>query len=286
MEIFTSDHIFQNTGKCFYVNSDVTIKHLDWHVHDFLEIIFIGRGIGLHHFNKRRSWSIMQGDIFAIPRGTCHRYENVDGLLVYNIMLLPEKLGAHWEVISSLPFMQILLNDDCHKYHLPLNIRYRAEMLLKAIMAENIRRQPGWTLNIESLFYELLVVIGRSRQNAHTSNASGQEVNAVYKAIAFIEKNFSAPITVYDICKAAQINLNYFCNAFRHATGTSPWNYLILLRLEKVKKLLCETDMSIAEAAQESGFCDQSYMSRLFRKYETMTPRQFRNTYYGQKYSS
>ena len=156
---------------------------------------------------------------------------------------------------------------------------------MKSIMAENIRKPPGWSLKMDALIYELLVLIGRSPVNVHTENISNKELNAIYKAIIFIEKNISDPITVNDICNASQININYFCNAFRNATGTSPWNYMIHLRLEKAKKLLCETDMTIAEVAQESGFCDQSYMSRLFRKYEKITPSQFRNAYYGQKYN-
>lgn len=63
---------------------------------------------------------------------------------------------------------------------------------------------------------------------------------------------------------------------FKQSTGLSPYQYLVRRRLEKVKELLANTDLTIAEIAQQSGFASQSHMSRMFRKYLSTTPKIYR----------
>ena len=55
----------------------------------------------------------------------------------------------------------------------------------------------------------------------------------------------------------------------------TPWEYLIRLRLEKAKQLLRNSDFTVSEIAQRTGFCDASYLTRVFRRHEQMTPRRY-----------
>lgn len=58
---------------------------------------------------------------------------------------------------------------------------------------------------------------------------------------------------------------------FKKAFGTSPHRYLIMRRLEGVKRLLAK-GTSLVDAAAESGFADQSHMHRHFKRAFGMTP--------------
>ena len=62
---------------------------------------------------------------------------------------------------------------------------------------------------------------------------------------------------------------------FKALFGTSPHRYLIMRRLEKVKQML-SWNRSLAEAATESGFADQSHMNRHFKRAFGMTPGHWR----------
>ena len=44
---------------------------------------------------------------------------------------------------------------------------------------------------------------------------------------------------------------------------------------EKAKQLLRNSDFTVSEIAQRTGFCDASYLTRLFRRHEKMTPRRY-----------
>ena len=73
-----------------------------------------------------------------------------------------------------------------------------------------------------------------------------------------------------------------FVRHFRAATGLTPQEYLIKLRLEEAAILLQNPDLSIAEAALQSGFNDSNYFSRLFRKKNNISPRSYRKLQLGE----
>jgi transcriptional regulator GlxA family with amidase domain len=57
----------------------------------------------------------------------------------------------------------------------------------------------------------------------------------------------------------------------------SPNQYLLKLRLDKVKELLSNTNLSISEITYQTGFESVSYLSKLFKKKDKVTPRDYRN---------
>ncbi len=58
---------------------------------------------------------------------------------------------------------------------------------------------------------------------------------------------------------------------FRMFYGTSPYRYLTMRRLDAVRRLLL-AGLSLADAAQDAGFADQSHMTRHFLKTFGITP--------------
>ena len=58
--------------------------------------------------------------------------------------------------------------------------------------------------------------------------------------------------------------------------GISPKAEILRVRLDRVCRLLAESDLSLAEVAEKAGFEHPEYMSRLFKKKMAMTPGEFR----------
>ena len=279
IESYTQETLFPVAELPFYVNIDLAKDKLSWHTHDFLELVLVARGVGVHYFPGNANCGIMQGDFFMVQTGTPHYYENRRELVIYNIMLAPKPESEFLDEVQELPLLKELSSDGRRKCHLPLEIRCKAEKLLNMIIGEMWLRPVGWRVNARGLFLEVMALLGR----AFTSYKSeGHEyIDSIQKAVSFMEEHFGEPLTLEEIRRQANMNLNYFCEAFQHEIGTSPWNYLLRLRLDRVKRMLIDSDRPIAEIADTCGFCDQSYMSRLFRKYEAVTPRRYRNANKG-----
>lgn len=70
---------------------------------------------------------------------------------------------------------------------------------------------------------------------------------------------------------------DYLNHLFKKNYKISPIQYLIGVRIDRAKKLLCFADKPIGEIAAEVGFSTPVYFSEMFRKYQGMSPREFRN---------
>lgn len=78
------------------------------------------------------------------------------------------------------------------------------------------------------------------------------------------------------LARVAGMNVNAFIRKFRQATGHSPHNYRLRLRVEQACARLREGKMSIEEVAAEAGFCDRYHFSRVFKKVMNVGPAEFR----------
>jgi AraC-like DNA-binding protein len=94
----------------------------------------------------------------------------------------------------------------------------------------------------------------------------------------FCRKNFSKPIGVDDMAKAAQMSRYHFTRRFRQTSGMSPGRYLGELRLREAVRLLQDSDLPVREIATRTGHGDASYLFKLFQQKFGISTRAFRRT--------
>lgn len=94
----------------------------------------------------------------------------------------------------------------------------------------------------------------------------------------FIEDNLAGRITIDDLAKLTRLSPSYFCAAFRASFGTSPHDFVCRCRVDLAKRLMMETEAPLCEIALDSGFADQSHLSRVFRRVTGTTPAAWRRT--------
>lgn len=73
------------------------------------------------------------------------------------------------------------------------------------------------------------------------------------------------------------LSVNTLLRRFRLATGTSPRQYLINLRVERAAQMLRETDAPIADIAERCGFVDRYHLSRVFARFTGTSPAAYRS---------
>ena len=99
----------------------------------------------------------------------------------------------------------------------------------------------------------------------------------IKKAIGYIAENFSTNLTLDDVANYVHLNPSYFSSLFKQSTGSSFKEYLNMVRIEESKRLLSNTDYSVINIAVATGFENQSYYSKVFKKLTGLTPRQYRS---------
>lgn len=99
----------------------------------------------------------------------------------------------------------------------------------------------------------------------------------VKKSIEYSLENYDSNISIDFICELLNINKSYFCKKFKQETGHTFSSFLNILRIEKSKKLLISSDMSLLDIAISVGFNSQNYYTIVFKKITGVTPLEYRN---------
>ena len=100
----------------------------------------------------------------------------------------------------------------------------------------------------------------------------------VKRAQAYICMNGTSAISRGQIADAVNVSEDYLTRIFKREMGLSPWDYLNRYRINLASNLLQETGKSISEIASETGFKDQAYFCRVFRKVKGINPGKLRTT--------
>ncbi len=90
------------------------------------------------------------------------------------------------------------------------------------------------------------------------------------------EKPLSASSPVQELLKTTGLSYAHQCRVFKEAYGISPLQYMTELRMTRIKNLIKDTDMSLSEIAEFSGFENAGYFSRAFKKNTGMSPKEYR----------
>lgn len=116
--------------------------------------------------------------------------------------------------------------------------------------------------------------------NANQSGSSNntQTNHLVQQTLAYIHANFASTISREQIANQIGVSPDYITRLFREATGRSPWQYLIALRVQRAAELLQRSSISITEVGANVGFNDPAYFSRTFRKEMGLSPQQYRQS--------
>ncbi len=94
--------------------------------------------------------------------------------------------------------------------------------------------------------------------------------------LTYIQENFTKNITVNDIANECNWDRRKLSYVFEKRMGVSPHVYLTDLRIQKSKMLLRSSDFSIKEIADQVGYTDYFYFSRVFKKVTGLSPSIFR----------
>lgn len=98
----------------------------------------------------------------------------------------------------------------------------------------------------------------------------------VKKAILYLNKNASQQIVRWKLADTVHVSEDYLTRIFHKEIGLSLWEYLNRYRIYVAEKMLLETNDTIYEIAEKSGFQDQAYFCRVFKKIYGVPPGKIR----------
>ena len=150
---------------------------------------------------------------------------------------------------------------------------YEIEKYLDSILKETEKKADIDYPVVSSQIYSILALL-LSQKNAAVN--ADQPKLPLQLALEYLINHYHEKITTHDIASAAHLSRSYLYDLFTKTYGIGPHEYLTMFRLSQAKRLLINTEKSITEIAEETGFRDVYMFSRVFKNKVGMTPSAFR----------
>ena len=106
-----------------------------------------------------------------------------------------------------------------------------------------------------------------------------QEERTITGITRYLQEHLAEEISLSVLAEQFHLNPQYISQLFKSEIGVNFLAYLTNIRMEKAKKLLLSTSLSIAEVAEQSGYGDYRVFTKVFKKSEGITPSQYRRDF-------
>lgn len=275
---FPGDRIGLHWLKAMTSNDRPSARHLNWHDHNELELIFPLRGHYRYEFQGRRSVIVDNESFIVIPRATPHRMaEAID------------PPGGRLHLYLRAPSGRISPDGTFTAQEYACIYRALSRRILKCIpsspllktaitsLGKTIAMGPTPLPDGDRVQTRLLCSLALSTAaTTRTSTANRSPSRIFAEAVSWLERNYSTCIHMDRLVERIGYSRARFFALFRQQTKMTPSEYLRNFRIEKAKEMLVRTDLSAAHVGKACGLGDPAHFSRLFSRMTGYTPLAYR----------
>lgn len=230
-------------------------------------IIYCVEGSGWVTINKKKM-DISPSHFIVIPAHTPHKYGAVEAdpwtiywvhfkgdIATYVVNLITENSQNYLPYLSYNENRIKLFEEICFN-------------LEKGYSADNLRY-------VNMIFYHFLSSL--LYEEKYNEAEKHRDKDPITLTIEMMQKNLHANLTLNDFAKFSHLSVSHFSSMFRVRTGFSPVEYFNHLKIQHSCQALAFTGKAIKEIADDLGFSDQYYFSRIFSRFMGIPPSEYRN---------
>lgn len=150
--------------------------------------------------------------------------------------------------------------------------------LMALLHREMTRQGDTSSLCVQGIAQALAVHLFRHYRDASDAGKAANALPAykLQRVIDHMRQGLANPFSLAVVAADAGMSAFHFSRLFHRATGHSPSQYFIQLRLEKARHLLLASGLSVIEIALEVGYASPSHFAQVFKRHTGTTPRAFR----------
>lgn len=154
------------------------------------------------------------------------------------------------------------------------------QMLIDRLIRVYTEGHPSRDVFVNFMLQELIIRLLQSKaRNLLLREQAGPGHERLRHVTAFIANNLQDDLTVDDLSEQACMSKPHFFRCFKNTFGITPVEYINARRIELARELLATTDRSLTDICYQVGFNNTSYFSRLFKRYEQLSPSAYRKKY-------
>lgn len=103
---------------------------------------------------------------------------------------------------------------------------------------------------------------------------------AVRSALSYVDEHYAEKISLDGVVEHVFMNRSYFCQLFKKEVGMTFGDYVEYIRIENAKRLLATSDLPVLSVAEQTGFNNQAYFTKVFKKATDISPLRYRKIHF------
>ncbi|WNV83344.1 AraC family transcriptional regulator [Umezawaea sp. Da 62-37] len=255
---------------------------LDTHAHDFLVLFYVQHGDASMRVDGR-DWPLTTGDAFVVAPGTVITPERArvdEGAESWAVFFPADAIdpAAAASLVSwrTHPLLSPFIGNHRgggQRLHVPPDERAKWLGHLADLDGELRGRRDGYADAARAHLTLLLVHLGRLHVDLPGDAAVEPLLAAVFEVV---ENRYHEPISLRDVAEAVGLTTGHLTTVIGKRTGRTVQQWITERRMREARRLLADTDLTIAETAQRVGYRDTGYFIRRFRTAHRVTPTAWR----------
>ncbi len=248
------------------------------HRHHAYEICYIAQG-QVTWIVESDVYDVRRGELFVTKPGAVHSGLN-NTMHPCEIRWLHVSLPEDGLAFPGLTLSEIAqLRADFEAMQHPRFLGTTGiEHMLGHILSEHRTPSMYAVPLVRSYLHQLLIQVAQAYQT-HCRSRSSQFVTTsqpICRVLEWMEAHMAEAYHVEDLARIATMSISQFHRQFLAETGFSPAEYRTRQRLQMAKQWLTESDRPISDIAYDLGFSTGQYFATVFKKFEGVTPHEFR----------
>ncbi|MDD6735582.1 MAG: AraC family transcriptional regulator [Clostridiales bacterium] len=236
-------------------------KNLDCeaHLHEHIELAYIYNGSS-HLIVDGKGYNLENGDFFFIFPNQIHIYENSEKLECLLAIFTPDIIPEFRDILTTRIPESSVIHAGGTSIEDIMTLLYKS----RDIDSQEFRR--GMMLSLCSIVFDSMTLKEIDMYN----------IDTLKNILIYIDRHFTEPITVDTVAAALHISRSRLAHIFREKFGTTFTNHITSKRINYACELLKGSDVSVTDAALQSGFGSVRTFNRAFINLVGKTPRDFR----------
>lgn len=149
------------------------------------------------------------------------------------------------------------------------------EALLRSMYTTFESGEYGKELRLRGDLLHVLALLVRELSTPAGISIRHPQSERIGQAVQWMREHYRSQLQLGDIAASVHLSPSRFRALFKEATGQSPMEMLVSLRMDKAKELLLHSSLTVGQIASEVGYPDLHYFSRLFKRCEGLSPMQY-----------
>jgi AraC-like DNA-binding protein len=246
------------------------------HKHSFYHLVYFTEGAGSHSIDFI-NFDIKAGQVYFMNPGQVHAWSfkgTPRGYIINFSAHFLQQLIVHPGYLEQFSFFNGLASRQV--IAIPVGSRTALTQLFEAILSEQEGKGEHREDFIRTLLLQLLYTISRTIKK-DKSNAANNYKSLLFRNFqSLVDEYFSTKKLSRDYAAMLYITPNHLNALSKDVGGRSAGEIIRDRILLEAKRLLVNAEMNIAEIAAALDFEDNSYFTKFFKKYEGLTPQEFR----------